>query len=63
MNIQYMVIKDLQFGNVLATFKNHEPITSSYNSKFLICKDIQKNLLVKINLSTLKSEIIKECGG
>ena len=58
-----MDISDLQSGNVLMTFKNYEPITSSFNSKFLICEDIKKKNLVKINLSTLKSEIIKEsCG-
>ena len=34
-----MEIADLQSGNVLKTFKKYEPITTSYNSKFLICED------------------------
>ena len=58
-----MDLTDLKSGLKQKTFKQHDPITISHKFDFVICEDLLKKNIVKINLENYESEIIKEsCG-
>ena len=58
-----MDLTDLKSGLNKKTFKQHDPITISYKSDFIICEDMFKKNIVKISLDKYESEIIKESSG
>ena len=50
-----MDLTDLKSGLNKKTFKQHDPITISYKSDFIICEDMFKKNIVKIKKNKFKN--------